>query len=155
MKGDRDAALFGGYSAQTFAYFMIYESEGKEGQPIQVRPSAHFHRVQGHRFAHRVYARSLCRESGERFIRVVRDRILKETVYEAYGERFRIKGQKTAGPVRQLASIRLIPDCSGSSSAWSTASSRAPCAISSPMPESSAGCGRASRTGPGKLPPRL
>lgn len=50
-----------------------------------------------------LYARSLCRESGERFVRVVRDRILKETVYEAYGERFRVKGQKTAGPVRQLA----------------------------------------------------
>ncbi len=82
----------------------------------------------------------------------MRDRILKETVYEAYGERFRIKGQKTAGPVRQLASIRLIPDCSGSSSAWSTASSRAPGAISSPMPSPLPAVGAPSRTGPGKLP---
>ncbi len=50
-----------------------------------------------------LYARSLCRESGERFVRVVRDRILKETVYEANGERFRVKGLKTAAPVRELA----------------------------------------------------
>lgn len=103
VKGDRDAALFGGYSAQTFAYFMIYESEGKKGNLFKFAPVPTSIASKATDSLTELYARSLCRESGERFIRVVRDRILKETVYEAYGERFRIKGQKTAGPVRQLA----------------------------------------------------
>lgn len=103
VKGDRDAALFGGYSAQTFAYFMIYESEGKRGNQYRFAPVPTSIASKATDSLTELYARSLCRESGERFVRVVRDRILKETVYEAYGERFRVKGQKTAGPVRQLA----------------------------------------------------
>ena len=103
VKGDRDAALFGGYSAQTFAYFMIYETEGKKGNLFRFAPVPTSIASKATDSLTELYARSLCRESGERFVRVVRDRILKETVYEAYGERFRVKGLKTAGPVRQLA----------------------------------------------------
>lgn len=103
VKDNRDAALFGGYSAQTFAYFMIYETEGKKGNLFRFAPVPTSIASKATDSLTELYARSLCRESGERFVRVVRDRILKETVYEAYGERFRVKGLKTAGPVRQLA----------------------------------------------------
>ena len=38
VKGDRDAALFGGYSSQTFAHFMVYESKGKKGRQFRFAP---------------------------------------------------------------------------------------------------------------------
>lgn len=112
VKGDRDPALFGGYSSQTFAHFMIYESKGKKGRQFRFAPIPTAVAAKATDSLVELYARSLCKESGEAFVRIVRDRILKETVFEAYGERFRVKGLKAAGPVRQLAldaaDIRLL-----------------------------------------------
>ena len=112
VKGDRDPALFGGYSSQTFAHFMIYESKGKKGRQFRFAPIPTVVAAKATDSLVELYARSLCKESGEEFVRIVRDRILKETVFEAYGERFRVKGLKAAGPVRQLAlgaaDIRLL-----------------------------------------------
>lgn len=112
VKGDRDAALFGGYSSQTFAHFMVYESKGKKGRQFRFAPIPTAVAAKATDSLVELYARSLCKESGETFVHIVRNRILKETVFDAYGERFRVKGLKAAGPVRQLAlgaaDIRLL-----------------------------------------------
>ncbi len=102
MKADRDPAAFGGYTTQTFAYFMLYEVRVRDREMFRFAPVPSSVASRGSGPLIEFYARSLCKESGEEFVRVIRERILKESVFEAYGERFRIKGARVYAPVRQL-----------------------------------------------------
>lgn len=49
-----------------------------------------------------MYARGLAKTAKEKFVRIVRARVLKNTMIELYGERFRIAGEKQVYPVRQM-----------------------------------------------------
>ena len=49
-----------------------------------------------------MYARGLAKTAKEKFVRSVRARVLKNTMIELYGERFRIAGEKQVYPVRQM-----------------------------------------------------
>lgn len=106
MKTDRPAEIFGGYSSQTFANFFVYEVETKKGKQYRFGtvptviaaksdPAAYGSMLEMH-------ARSLAKSAKEGFIRIVRSRVLKNTVVSLYGERFRIAGGKQVYPVRQL-----------------------------------------------------
>ena len=142
VKGDRDAALFGGYSAQTFAYFMIYESEGKKGNLFRFAPVPTSRPRRPIRSPSSMRARCA--------VNPVRDSSascatgsLRRQCTRHMGSASGSRGRRPPAPCASSPSTRPTPDCSGSSSAWSTASSRAPDAILNPMPRFYAACGHA------------
>lgn len=106
-KTDRPAELYGGYTTQTFANFFIYSVNVKTGQALRfgsvplrllmddAATGTYTDRLEA-------YAKHLADAAGEQFVKIVRPRLLKNTVFSAYGERFRIAGERAAYPVRQL-----------------------------------------------------
>ena len=143
VKGDRDAALFGGYSAQTFAYFMIYESEGKRetnsGSPPCQHPSRPRRPIRSPSSMRGRCAASPARDSSASCAKGSLRRPCTRHTGSASGSR----GRRPPAPCASSPSTQPTPDCSGSSSAWSTASIRAPGAILNPMPRLYAACGHA------------
>lgn len=106
MKSDRPAEIYGGYSSQTFANFFVYEVMKKKVKQLRFGavPAAIASKSDSDTYNAmlEMYARGLAKTAKEKFVRIVRARVLKNTMIELYGERFRIAGEKQVYPVRQM-----------------------------------------------------
>jgi len=105
-KSDRPAEIYGGYSSQTFANFFVYEVMKKKVKQLRFGavPAAIASKSDPDTYNAmlEMYARGLAKTAKEKFVRIVRARVLKNTMIELYGERFRIAGEKQVYPVRQM-----------------------------------------------------
>ena len=105
-KSDRPAEIYGGYSSQTFANFFVYEVMKKKVKQLRFGavPAAIASKSDPDTYNAmlEMHARGLAKTAKEKFVRIVRARVLKNTMIELYGERFRIAGEKQVYPVRQM-----------------------------------------------------
>ena len=105
-KSDRPAEIYGGYSSQTFANFFVYEVMKKKVKQLRFGavPAAIASKSDPDTYNAmlEMYARGLAKTAKEKFVRIVRARVLKNTTIELYGERFRVAGEKQVYPVRQM-----------------------------------------------------
>lgn len=91
-KSDRPAEIYGGYSSQTFANFFVYEVMKKKVKQLRFGavPAAIASKSDPDTYNAmlEMYARGLAK-TAKKFVRIVRARVLKNTMIELYGERFR------------------------------------------------------------------
>ena len=98
--------MYGGYSRQQFAYFVIYEARDKKGRPAfrfsQV-PVWLASRIASEEGALEKYAREQATSEQLEFVRIQRSKILKRQLIEIDGERFVITGKREMRNATEIA----------------------------------------------------
>ena len=112
VKKGLDPMKYGSFSREQFAYFFVYEVEKRkrafvfEAVPVRIASVVAAHPIELEK-----YATMLAEEAGQRFIRIVRRKVLKYQLVEYSGDRLYITGKKELRNATQLAFSQSDTDC--------------------------------------------
>lgn len=83
-KLDKESSIYGGYSGENQAYYIIYEykdKKGKEEYRMQGVPIKYAYDIKNGKLSLEEYLKSRCNENQEKFTRILKSKILKNQVF--------------------------------------------------------------------------